>query len=70
MGLVNTVIGAIALAVGCGAIWGIIFVIELSVKSMGVDVFQYVLAAPLVLIISYFLGDGIQANRKSHSKSR
>jgi hypothetical protein len=69
MGLVNTVIGAIALAVGGGAIWGILFVLELLVKSLGVNVFQYVLAAPLVLFISYLLGDGIQANRKRHSKS-
>ena len=69
MGLIHTVIGAIALAAIGGGVWGLLFVIELLVKSMGVNVFQYVLAAPLVLFISYFLGYGIHENRKSHRKA-
>lgn len=69
MGAVHTVIGAIALAVGGGVVWGLLFMIELLNKSMGPDVFQYVLAAPLVLIISYLVGYGIHENRKDHRRA-
>lgn len=69
MGLIHTVTGAIAFALIGGAMWGILFVIELLVKTMGVNVFQYVLAAPLVLFISYLLGYGIHENRKGHRKA-
>lgn len=69
MGAVHTVIGAIALAVGGGIVWGLFFVLELLVKSMGANVMQYVLAAPLVLFISYLLGGAIHENRKGHRKA-
>lgn len=49
MGAVHTVVGAVALAVGGGMVWGILFVLELLVKSMGPNVMQYILAAPLIL---------------------
>ncbi len=69
MGLIHTGVGAIALAIIGGGVWGVILVIELLVKSMGVDIFQYVLAAPLILFISYLLGHGIHENRKGHRKA-
>ena len=69
MGLIDTVVGAIALAVGAGVVWGLLLVIEILVKSLTPDVFQYFLAAPLVLFISYLLGGGIRENRKGYRKA-
>ena len=64
MALIHTAIGAVAVAAGGVAIWAMFFVLEAMGNSFDPKVGTYLLAAPLVLIVSYFLGGAIYANRK------
>ena len=64
MALIYVGIGAIALAIGGGALGGILFAIELLVRSIGVGAMQYLLPAPVILLLCYFTGSAIHSLRK------
>lgn len=64
MALIYIGIGALALAAGGGALWGVFFVIELLVKSIGPEVMQYVLPAPVIALLCYLVGEAVYSQRK------
>lgn len=64
MGLIYTAVGALALTVGGGLVWGIFIVLELLTRSLSLNVLQYVVPAPVVIFFCYLLGNAILENRK------
>lgn len=64
MALIYIGIGALALAAGGGVVWGIFFMLELLIHSIGVTVMQYLLPAPMIALLCYFIGDAIHSLRK------
>lgn len=69
MGLVYLGIGAIALAVGGGVLWGMLLFLEIVSKSFDKHTLEIIGLIPIGLIASYFIGYGIHENRKSHRKA-
>jgi hypothetical protein len=63
-------VGLVAVVAGGGAIYGLSFVLELLANSFSNrNVAGLLLCSPMLLFLSYLIGHGILANRKSvHGK--